>query len=285
MTIETEEYPLPRAFIGRRLHSLTGIWLVLFIIQHLFTNSQAALWIGDDGASFIKSVNDIHDLPFLPLIEIAVLAFPILIHMIWGIEYLRRAKYNSFGYTGHTPYLPDYPRNRAYTWQRVTAWLLIVGIIAHVVHMRFIDYPEKSHLVEKGYMVRITDDEGLAGLAERLNVKLYNADELRRQPNFSKRPLKPGEVFAVADNFGTAELLVVRDTFKVPYMLVLYTLFVLIASFHAFNGFWTFLITWGVTLTQRSQRLLQKVSVALMIIFGCLGLSAVWLTYWVNLKG
>lgn len=37
--------PLPSAFIWRRAHSLTGLWLVLFLIEHLLTNSQAALFL------------------------------------------------------------------------------------------------------------------------------------------------------------------------------------------------------------------------------------------------
>ena len=63
---------IPKAFLWRRLHSIAGLWLVIFIISHLFTNSQAALLIGDDGQGFINAVNAIHNLPYLPLIEIAV---------------------------------------------------------------------------------------------------------------------------------------------------------------------------------------------------------------------
>ena len=99
-----------------------------------------------------------------------------------------------------------------------------------------------------------------------------------------RKPLRDVEVVASADNFGTAELLMVRDTFKMPFMIVLYTLLVLAACFHGFNGLWTFMISWGVTLNERSQRLMRKVSTALMLIVGALGLSAVWLTYWINLK-
>lgn len=307
----------PQAFVWRRLHSLTGLGLVFFVIYHLFTNSQAALLFGHDGAAFIRSVNAIHDTPYLPIVEIALLGFPLLIHTVWGIKYLMTAKYNSFGPTGHTPYLPEYPRNRAYTWQRITSWLLIVGIIAHVVHMRFIEYPTSA---AKGqdhfYMVRVTEDEGLYTLAARLGVQLYTPQQVEalkeKTPPFSsekavltpkeliarqaveqeagwvqaleKRPLKEGELMAVSDNFGTAELLMVRDTFKIPSMLVLYTLFVLATCFHAFNGLWTFMISWGVTLTQRAQNWMKIVSTALMVSVAGMGLAAIWLTYWINLK-
>lgn len=284
---------LPEAFVWRRLHSLTGLWLVVFLIGHLLTNSQAALFFGDDGGGFIHSVNSIHELPYLPLIEILVLGVPIAIHTVWGIKRVRSAEYNSFGSDGAKPLL-KYPRNRAFTWQRITSWLLVVGIIAHIIHMRFVEYPltaEKG--AEHAYMVRVSSDEGLHTLAKRLDVKLYNQsqiEELKRSENhpwmqaLTYRPLKENEVMAVADNFGTAELLMVRDTFKMPVMIVLYTLLVLATCFHAFNGLWTVMITWGVSLSQYSQRWMRRLTTGLMILVGFLGLSAVWLTYWINLK-
>jgi succinate dehydrogenase / fumarate reductase, cytochrome b subunit len=289
---------IPQAFVRRRLHSLTGLWLTAYLTMHLFTNSQAALLIGDDGKGFIAAVNSIHQLPFLPLIEIAILALPILLHAIWGIRYIRTAKYNSFGNTGHTPYLPEYARNHAYTWQRITSWLLVLGIVAHVVHMRFLEYPLsafKGH--EKLYMVKVTHDAGLESLATRLGVSLYGPQQLPQliqntaasspaswQQALEAKPLKADELLAVANNFGTVELLMVRDTFKMPLMLVLYTLFVLAAAYHGFNGLWTGMISWGITLSQRSQQLMQRVSIFFMLLVAGLGLSAIWLTYWVNLK-
>lgn len=338
---------IPQAFVWRKLHSLTGIWLVGFVIFHLLTNSQAALFLGEDGSGFIRAVNSIHELPYLPLIELAILAVPILIHGIWGVVYLRQGKYNSFRSDGSTPYLPEYPRNHAYTWQRITSWLLLVGIIAHVIHMRFLEYPlsapqgigEKG--IERSYMVRVTEDSGLYTLSKRLGVQLYNAksiqslekqertppaqdldatdkmkaffsslkglfekeskpvkgfsekDELAAQKQkmqaewfvaLRQKPLKEGEVIAVSDNFGTAELLMVRDTFKMPMMIALYTLFVLATCFHSFNGLWTAMISWGITLSARSQRIMRTFTTFLMIVVALMGLSAVWLTYLINLK-
>ncbi len=307
---------LPRAFIWRRAHSLAGFWLTLYLIEHLFVNSQAALFFGDDGVSFIRAVNAIQELPYLPILEVAVLGIPIFIHSWWGFKYLRTSKSNSYGYDGKHPYLPEYGRNHAYTWQRITSWVLIVAIIAHVVHMRFIEYPAKSQEgIQHFYMVRVDDDSGIRTLAERLQVKLYNQheiEELKKQLpeqkfnseetveerlqkqnieekyNFiralEKRPLKEHQWIAVSNNFGTAELLMLRETFKMPIMMLLYALFVLAACFHAFNGLWTFLISWGVTLSQRSQKAMLKVSKFLMILVAFLGLITIFGTYWINLR-
>lgn len=269
---QNPENSIPSDFVWRRLHSLAGLWLVVFIIFHLLTNSQAALPLGDDGVGFIHAVNQIHDMPYLPVIEIAVLAVPILIHLVWGIKYLRTAKYNSFGDTGHTPYLPEYPRNRAYTWQRITSWILVFGVVAHIVHMRFVEYPTTSGQgLHKTYAVRVSLDENIYPLAERLGIRLVTMTE--------DQSLKPGEALAVANNFGAAEFLMVRDTFKMPLMLALYTIFVLTACYHAFNGLWTAMITWGITLTERSQRLMRFLAVSLMAAVTFLGLSAIWMTY------
>ena len=316
----TSEKTIPQEFLWRRLHSLIGLWLVVYLTIHLFTNSQAALFIGDDGIGFVHAVNSIHELPYLPVIELLLLAFPILIHAIWGILYVRNAKYNSFNNTGRTPYLPEYPRNRAYTWQRITSYLLILGIIAHIIHMRVIEYPITAKLGSQNvYIVRITSDEGLYPLAARLGATIYDKNQIEsmkekvgkqedgnvsdskitpeilverqsmsQQRNrvlaLEKRALGDHEVIAEANSFGIVELLMLRDTFKMPLMLVLYTLFVLFACFHAFNGLWTCMITWGVTLTARSQRLMRLFSNALMVIVASFGLVAIWFTYWINLK-
>lgn len=303
--------PIPRAFLWRRAHSIAGLWLVIFLIQHLLTNSQAALFVGQDGQGFIHSVNSIHDLPYLPVIELTLLALPILIHGWWGILYLRTSKINSFPSDGTTPSLGQYPRNRAYSWQRITSWLLVFGIVAHVIQMRFWEAPAAAQKgSERFFMVKVNEDAGLSTLSARLNVKLFSAEDIVRLQKdlppllptsdpltlqqhqqqkewieaLQKRPLAPYQRVAVAPDFGTAELLMVRETFKMPAMILLYTLFVIAACYHAFNGLWTFLISWGITQSARSQTFMRKVAISLMILVTFLGLAAVWGTYWINLK-
>jgi succinate dehydrogenase / fumarate reductase cytochrome b subunit len=309
--------PIPHAFIWRRAHSLTGLWLVLFLIEHLFTNSQAALFIGDDGSGFVSAVNFIQGLPYLPVIEIVLLGIPLLIHGLWGIRYLMTGQYNVWPTDGSSPSLPQYPRNQAYTWQRITSWILLVGITAHVIHMRFIEYPSSAQLeTQPHYMMRVESDNGLYTLAERLGFKLYNQQQIKEisqrimsQPDVQMKnktpeelvaaqtqreeyawlaaleewPLNENQLIAVSSSFGIAELLLVRDTFKNPTMILLYTGLVLATCFHAFNGLWTFMISWGITLTVRSQQLMRILATILMVLITFLGLAAIWGTYWFNL--
>lgn len=284
---------LPKAFVKRRLHSLTGLWLVLFLIIHLFENSQAALFFGDSGSGFIRAVNGIHDLPFLPIIELALIALPIIIHAVWGIQYIRSAKYNSFPSDGSTPSLPKYPRNHAYTWQRLTSWFLLVAIIAHVVHMRVWQYPVVVTTDQQQvYLVHITDDPGLVSVAKRLGVDIYSEAQIEKDPQPNNQLLSAlqkmnskdnSHLIAASKNFGTAELLIVRDVFKKPLMIGLYTIFVLAACFHAFNGLWTFMISWGVTLSEKAQAHMRRIATTLMVLIAFLGLASIWGTYWINL--
>jgi len=320
------------------MHSFTGLWLVLFLIEHLLTNSQAALWFDDDGSGFVRGVNFIQSLPYLHAIELFLLGVPFLIHMAWGVKYLRTGKSNAFPSDGTTPSLTEYSRNHAYTWQRITSWILLFAVVAHVVQMRFINYPSSAKLGhQEFYMVKLSLDSGLYPVAARLNVELFDQQRIEQQTaqwnetvddvtraqaglgaslfdamigvfvpfeedgqkgvevqknkqqvkfleTLKERKIESGEVIAVASDFGTAELLVVRETFKMPLMLVLYSGFVLAAAFHGFNGLWTFLITWGVSLTPKSQIMMRKLSVLLTLLIALLGFAAIWGTYLVTLK-
>ncbi|MBX3718418.1 MAG: succinate dehydrogenase [Parachlamydiales bacterium] len=332
---------VPRAFVWRRIHSLMGLWLVLFLIEHLLTNSQAALWLGDNGKGFVDMVNGIHNLPYLQAIEIFLLGVPILIHGVLGIKYLFTSKHNYRRTDGSAPVIKT-GRNRAFSWQRITSWILLIGLILHVAKFRFIDYPEQVQAGGKTtYLVSVSMDSGLYTLADRLNVTLYDTQavdqlaakieertseealvavgETMKQQEYDwiegpvpqqyssqksiilssaqnyqndrrfveglqRFHLASGHVVASANDFGTASLLAVRNTFKSPVYAVLYTIFVLAACFHAFNGFWTFLITWGWVLKMSAQRAWTTVAVVLMLGVIFLGLAAIWGTYWFNLK-
>jgi succinate dehydrogenase / fumarate reductase cytochrome b subunit len=203
-----------------------------------------------------------------------------------------------------------------------------------VAKFRFIEYPESvTQGLESIYFVKLDLDEGLYGVAGRLDVKLYDAAAIQKEKEklqermaemgivelaqemkqkkeeayneqrqlvynaaqkfqekiewvkaLESKPLKPGQVMGVTKNFGTAELLVVRDTFKDPLYVGLYTIFVLAACFHAFNGLWTFMITWGVVLRMSAQRSMVKFCWGLMALVAFLGLISVWGTYWLNLR-
>jgi succinate dehydrogenase / fumarate reductase cytochrome b subunit len=334
---------IPAAFAFRRIHSLLGLWLVLFLLEHLLTNSQAALLLGDNGRGFVKMVNFLHDLPYLPALELFLIGTPIVFHAVLGIKYLMTAKNNAKKTDGSAPSLREYGRNRAYKWQRITSWILLVGLIGHVAKFRFIEYPVSvNEGISSEYFVRVRMDSGLYTVADRLHVKLYDgeaiekqkqafnerkeeasllelAEDVRGHPSYTfiegvspehysnqkeilltsaqkfsmkkkwiealtARPLSSNEVVAVTKSFGVATMLSVRDTFKSPLYVLLYTVFVLAACFHAFNGLWTFVISWGLVFRQSAQKSMVTFCLTLMAVIAFLGLAAIWGTYWLNLK-
>jgi succinate dehydrogenase / fumarate reductase, cytochrome b subunit len=241
-------------FIWRRVHSLMGLWLVLYLIEHLLVNSQAALWFGDHGIRFVQMVNSLESLPFLYVIEIVFLGVPFAIHMVWGVHRALQAKTNAATLR--------YSRNYAFTWQRITSWVLLIGIIFHVAQMRFLNAPKETVIDGKTvYFITLKQDEALSTLASQIHVTLS--------------PDRDGFVCAYGDTPGAPMLLMVRETFKNPWMVALYSIFLVAASFHAFNGVWTSLITWGVILSYRSQKALIPASVIGMGLLMFLGFAAI----------
>lgn len=111
-------------FLIRRLHSLTGLMFGGYMVVHLATNASVL-----GGASmFQKNVLSIHGLgPILPLLEWGLIFLPILFHAVVGIFLLFEMIPNNRAY--------PWEGNWRYTFQRITAWILIVFIFGHVLHM------------------------------------------------------------------------------------------------------------------------------------------------------
>lgn len=318
---ELENPKAPANFTMKRFSSLAGLFIVLFLFEHLLTNSQAALFFGDDGKGFVDAVNFIYSLPYLPVIEFLLLGVPIGFHAYWGLMYLYSAKPNSLPSDGTTPALPKEHKNQAYTWQRITAILLIFAIGLHVAYMRFLKHPkEVKQKSTQEYFVLVTNDPGLYTLKDRLDLTLYSPQGVVKMKQSLKRDLdtlhqknpstlieqnqidqaikekkellhvlqkkmpKEDQILVGSSSFGTATLMVVRNAFQSIWLCILYSLFVLIACFHAMNGVYTFAISWGLTITERSRIKVRHLSNAIMYLLIFLGLSSIWGSYWINLR-
>jgi len=115
-----------RTFLLRKLHQLTGIVpLGLFFFVHMFTNSKAM----NGEASFEKAVQEIHDIPFLLLIEIFGIFLPLIFHSVYGVIISSEARPNVLGY--------NYGRNWFYFFQRATGIFLFAFIFFHILNLRF----------------------------------------------------------------------------------------------------------------------------------------------------
>jgi succinate dehydrogenase / fumarate reductase cytochrome b subunit len=117
---------LSNTFLLRKLHQLTGIVpLGLFFFVHMYTNSTAI-----NGSSiFNKHVQDIHDIPYLLLIEIFGIFIPLIFHSVYGIIISSEAKPNALSY--------GYARNWFYIFQRVTGIFLFFFLFFHILNFRF----------------------------------------------------------------------------------------------------------------------------------------------------
>jgi succinate dehydrogenase / fumarate reductase cytochrome b subunit len=65
-----------------------------------------------------------------------------------------------------------------------------------------------------------------------------------------------------------------HDILQNPVNLALYLIGLVAAVFHFSNGMWTFLITWGVTVGPRAQRVSSYVWAVVFVLVSYLGISA-----------
>jgi succinate dehydrogenase / fumarate reductase cytochrome b subunit len=66
---------------------------------------------------------------------------------------------------------------------------------------------------------------------------------------------------------------VVAASFAILPVFLFYIIGIVAASFHLGNGIWTFLITWGITVGRRAQRLSQWATTILSLALTLLGLA------------
>ncbi len=273
-------------FVLRCVHSLSGIVFTLFLCEHIFTNMLASSYFRE-GSGFVQLVSSFHRIPGLKAIEIVCLALPFLCHAILGIPYLFQACPNAGISRGSKPALL-YARNIAYTWQRRTAWILLFGLIFHVVQFRFVCYPVyvelhgqtyygvTIHLERYSAMVRGTPGMFTVNFSDpqKHSLRLVISDfEGTQVSSLSTHP------YFLTPRIGTAFLYVVRNALGSLWVAVFYTVLVLAAAFHGFNGLWTFISRWGIVLPTRLQTGLRNVCYCAMVIVSAMGVSTIWNIY------
>lgn len=136
-TVKNAEYS---EFVLRRLHSLTGVVpLSAFIAFHFFANSFSTVGPGP----FNNIVDGLRSMPFLIAIEWGALFAPFLFHMFYGLWIVFRGQSNMKR--------EPYARNFSYVAQRVTALIMFVFIITHVISMKYIVIPEHDYPIGADY--------------------------------------------------------------------------------------------------------------------------------------
>ncbi len=59
-----------------------------------------------------------------------------------------------------------------------------------------------------------------------------------------------------------------------PFMLAFYMAGVIAATFHLANGLWSFLVTWGLTQSPRSQKIVTYITIAVFLVLSVIGVQA-----------
>ena len=79
---------------------------------------------------------------------------------------------------------------------------------------------------------------------------------------------------------GPASYDIMRQHLSNPLIFAFYVAGILSAAFHLGNGLWTFLITWGITVGRRAQRISQWVTTAISVGASLLGLAIILAIAW-----
>ncbi|WOV83142.1 succinate dehydrogenase cytochrome b558 subunit [Sporosarcina jeotgali] len=66
------------------------------------------------------------------------------------------------------------------------------------------------------------------------------------------------------------------DIFSNPFMIVFYALGILAATFHLANGVWSFLVTWGLAQSPRSQKIVTWVTLIIFVVLSVIGMRALF---------
>lgn len=66
------------------------------------------------------------------------------------------------------------------------------------------------------------------------------------------------------------------DILDNPAMVVFYIVGVLAAVYHFSNGLWSFLVTWGITVSPRAQRISTYVTIIIFVLMSYVGIRAIF---------
>lgn len=169
----------------KRLHSLSGILPIGgYLLFHLFQNSYAQY----GPARYNELIESLQGVPYRLILELGVIAAPILYHILYGFAIIRWGSPN----VGSYPYI----ENWKYLLQRLTGLVAFLYIGVHVYRTTLQEY-------------------------------LFH-----REVDFE----------------------LIANDLSNPFYYLFSAISIVCIAFHFGNGLWSFLITWGITRGERSQK-------------------------------
>lgn len=114
-------------FFIRRFHSLIALIPIgVFMCLHILLNGSVLI---SGNESYLALITFMKTAPFIWVLEIIIIALPLLFHAIYGIWIVYLAKNNILKYT--------YYRNWCFYLQRLTAIIVVIFLLFHVSMLRF----------------------------------------------------------------------------------------------------------------------------------------------------
>ncbi|MFK3938888.1 succinate dehydrogenase cytochrome b558 subunit [Alkalihalobacillus sp. NPDC078783] len=74
----------------------------------------------------------------------------------------------------------------------------------------------------------------------------------------------------------TVDFDMMANIFSNPFMIAFYIVGVVAATFHFANGLWSFAVSWGITVTPKSQQISTFVTLGIFIVMTYVGLRAIF---------
>ncbi|ASS95966.1 succinate dehydrogenase cytochrome b558 subunit [Peribacillus simplex] len=74
----------------------------------------------------------------------------------------------------------------------------------------------------------------------------------------------------------TVDFDMMAEIFSSPFMLVFYIVGIISAIFHFANGLWSFAVSWGLTVSPRSQRIMTYFTLIVFVLLSYIGISAIF---------
>jgi succinate dehydrogenase / fumarate reductase, cytochrome b subunit len=246
-----------RAFFLKRLHSLTGLALCGFILEHIFTNSASIHALFGDpataAATFNSHVDFLHSIPALPLLEAGLLAAPFLFHTLFGFILTFRGSVNLANY--------PYERNFMYVMQRVSAVIIALFLTVHVLELRF-----GVNVMPRASGFEVTHSTNHTAHRYSETIQRHIVDLPTARPD-------TGEVVDKADYWSHVE-----EYFdRLPtWGIWLYITGILATAFHFGNGLFLAGITWGVWVRHKSQGMAFLACMGLAALLGAAGVLSIF---------
>lgn len=141
------------------------------------------------------------------------------------------------------------------------AFIIFIPLIYHAVYGVYIAFTAKNNANQFGYARNwLFVFQRISGIITLIFVSWH-----------VWQTYLASQFFGQEVNFNMME-----NIFSDPFMLGFYLVGVVSTIFHFSNGLWSFAVTWGITVTPRSQRISTFVTLAVFIALTYVGVSAIF---------